>query len=65
MTEGCVILCVWKVLPFGILLLEKQDGQTWKDHVCNYVPCYLPNVDGQIDASLVVIHVVLWCMLCG
>jgi hypothetical protein len=28
-------------------------GQTWKDHVRNCAPCHLPNVDGQIDPSLV------------
>ncbi len=35
---GCVILGVWKVLPFGVLLLKGQNGQTWKDHMCNYAP---------------------------
>jgi hypothetical protein len=45
-TIGHVILRVQKVLPFEILLLEGQDGQTWKDHVCNCVPCHLPNVYG-------------------
>jgi hypothetical protein len=34
---GCVILCVQKVLPSRVLLLEGQDGQTWKDHVHNCV----------------------------
>ncbi len=60
-----VILHVRKVLPSRVLLLEGQDGQTWKDHVPNYTSCHLPNVDGQIDASLVVVHVGLQCMLCG
>ncbi|KAH8953575.1 hypothetical protein BDL97_08G034600 [Sphagnum fallax] len=62
---GCVILHVQEVLPFGILLLEGRDGQTWKNHVCNCVPCHLPNVNGQIDPSLVVIPIGLRCMLCG
>jgi len=45
-TIGHVILHVQKVLPFGVLLLEGRDGQTWKDHVYNYAPYHLPNVDG-------------------
>ncbi len=35
----CYFACVW--LHFKILLLEGQDGQTWKDHVCNCVSCHL------------------------
>jgi len=62
---GCVILHVWKFLPFIVLLLEGQDGQTWKDHVRNCAPCHLPNVDDQIDPSLAMVHVGLLCMLCG
>jgi hypothetical protein len=54
---GHVILCSQKVLPFEISLLEGGDGQTWKDNVYNCAPCHLPNVDGQIDPSLVVILV--------
>ncbi len=60
-----VILCVQKVLPSGMLLLEGWDGQTWKDHVRNCAPCHLPNVDGQVDPSLTVVLVGLSCMLCG
>jgi hypothetical protein len=52
-----VNLRVQKVLPSRILLLKGRDGQTWKDHVHNYVPCHLPNVDGQIDPSLVIIPI--------
>jgi len=33
--------------------------------VCNCAPYHLPNVNGQIDPSLAVILVGLWCMLCG
>jgi len=33
--------------------------------VCNHAPCHLPNVDGQIDPSLAMVHVGLQCMLCG
>ncbi len=55
MTIGHVILRVGQVLPFGVLLLKGRDGQTWKDHVHNYAPCHLPNVDGQMDPSLTVI----------
>ncbi len=47
------------------MLLEGQDGQTWKDHVCNHALCHLPNVDGQIDPSLVVVFISLQCMMCG
>ncbi len=60
-----VILHVWKVLPFGMLLLEGQDGQTWKGHVCNCAPCHLPNVDCQMDPSLAMVLAGLQCMLCG
>jgi hypothetical protein len=49
-TLGHVILHVQKVLLSG-MLLDGQDGQTWKDYV------HLPNVDGQIDPSLDVVHV--------
>jgi len=61
---GRVILCVQNVLLFEVLLLEGQDGQTWKDHV-HCAPCHLPNVDGQMDSSLVVFLASLRCMLCG
>jgi len=44
-----LILCVRKALHFK----EGRDGQTWKDHVHNCAPCHLPDVDGQIDPSLV------------
>jgi len=33
--------------------------------VHSYAPCHLSNVDGQIDPSLIVILVGLWCTLCG
>ncbi len=45
--------------------MEGQDGQTWKDHVCNCVPCPLPNVGGQIDPSLTRVLASLQCMLYG
>jgi hypothetical protein len=64
-TVGCVIPHVQKVLPFGVLLLKGRDGQTWKDHVHNCAPCHLPNVDGQMDPSLIMVLVSLQCMLCG
>ncbi len=47
------------------LLLEGRDGQTWKDLMCNCVPCLLPNVDGQIDLSLIMVPTSLQCMLYG
>jgi hypothetical protein len=46
-------------------MLEGHDGVVYKDHVSNCAPCHLPNVDGTIDSSLVVIRVRLRCMLCG
>jgi hypothetical protein len=49
-----IILWLQKVLPYVILLLEGQDGQTRKDRVHNCTLGHLPNVDGQIDPSLVV-----------
>jgi hypothetical protein len=29
------------------------------------VPCHVPNVDGQIDLSLMVVLIRFCCMLCG
>jgi hypothetical protein len=47
-------------------MLEGHDSVVWKDHVHNCAPCHLPNVDGTIDPSLVIIRVGLKCMkLCG
>jgi hypothetical protein len=60
-----VILRVRKVLPSKILLFKGRDDQTWKDHVRNCVPYHFPNVNDQIDTCLGIIHVGLWCMLCG
>jgi len=54
-TTRHVILHVQKVLPSKVLLLESQDGQTWKEHVCNCAPCHLPNVNDQIDPSLTMV----------
>jgi hypothetical protein len=62
---GCVILCVQKVLLSRVLLLEGQDGQTWKDHVHNCVMYHLFYLNGQIDPSWVVISVGLCYMLRG
>ncbi len=56
-TARCVILHVQKVIPSKVLLLEGQDGQTWKDHVRKCAPCHLPNVNGQIDPSLIVVPI--------
>ncbi len=57
--------CVQKVLPFGTLLLEGQNGQTWKDRVCKCTPCHFPHMVGQIDPSLIMALVDLQCMWCG
>ncbi len=54
---GHTILQMRKVLAFRVFMLEGHDGVVWKDHVCNYAPCHLPNVDGIVDPSLVVIRV--------
>jgi hypothetical protein len=62
---GHTILQMRKVLAFWVLMLEGCDGVVWKDHVRNCAPCHLPNVDGTIDASWVVIRAGLRCMLCG
>jgi hypothetical protein len=64
-TVGCTILRVREVLVSGVLMLEGRDGVVWKDHVCNCAPCHLPNVDGIVDPSLVVVRADLRCMLCG
>jgi hypothetical protein len=60
---GFVILNVRKVLPFGMLLLEGWGGHTWKDNVCNCTTYHFPNVDGQIDSSLIMVLVALWCII--
>ncbi len=40
----CVMLRIRKVLASRILSLKGQgDCMVWKDHVCNCVPCHLPN----------------------
>ncbi len=62
---GRTILQVREVLVFGILMLEGRDGVVWKEHVRNCAPCHLPNVDGTVDPSLVVVRAGLRCMLCG
>jgi hypothetical protein len=62
--EGHVILCVCKVLPFEMLLLEGQNGHTWKDHMHNCALCHLPIVDDQIHPPLVIVLICLLCMLC-
>jgi hypothetical protein len=62
---SCTILRVQEVLASGVLMLEGHDGVVWKDHVRNYVPCHLPNVDGTIDPSLAMAQAGLRCMLCG
>jgi len=59
----CYFACA-KGLPLGVLLLEGQDGQTWNNHVHNCMFCHLPNVDGQIDIFLAIVHASFWCMLC-
>jgi hypothetical protein len=53
------------VLASKILMLEGCDGVVWKDHVRDYAPCHLPNVDGTVVPSLEVIRVSLRCMFCG
>ncbi len=62
---GHTILRVREVLASGILMFKGHDGVVWKDHVHNCPPCHLPNVDGIVDPSLVVIWAGLKCMLCG
>jgi hypothetical protein len=41
-----IVLRVQKVLLFKVLLLKGQDGQIYKDHVCNFALCHLLHVDG-------------------
>ena len=65
MTARHTILQVQEVLSFEVLMLEGRDGLVWKDHVRNCAPCHLPNVDGTMDPSSVVIRASLQCMLCG
>jgi hypothetical protein len=63
-TASCTILRVREVLASKVLMLEGHDGVVWKDHVPNYAPCHLPNVDGTVDPSLAVVRASLRCMLC-
>ncbi len=58
-----IILRVQEVLASRVLMLEGHDGVVWKDHVCNCAPCHLPNMDGTVHPSLVVIWAGLKCML--
>jgi hypothetical protein len=44
MQETMCYPCVQEVPPSKMLLLEEQDGQTWKDHVHNFVPCHLQHM---------------------
>jgi hypothetical protein len=65
-----IIWWVWEVLPFRMLSLEGQDGQTWKDHVCNCALCHLSQVDGQIDCvfdncSHQIMLYVVWAIYVG
>jgi hypothetical protein len=41
----------WCVFVGGLRWLDM------KDHVHNYVPCHLKNVNGQIDQFLAIVHV--------
>ena len=56
LTAGRTILRVREVLSSGVLMLEGRDDIVWKDHVHNCAPCHLPNVDGRVDPSLVVVR---------
>jgi hypothetical protein len=47
----------------GILFLKGRDGIVWKDHVCNFVSCHLPHIDGRIDPSLPMVHASINYML--
>ncbi len=60
-----VILQIQMVLPSSVLLLDGQDGQTWKNYVHNCALCHLPHVDGEINPFLLVVLVKLHYMLCG
>jgi hypothetical protein len=41
---------VFRSLDFGGL--EGSNDMVWKDHVCNYAPCHLPHIDGNLDSNL-------------
>jgi hypothetical protein len=64
-TTRPIILQVREVLGLGVLLLKGRDGKLWKDHTRNYVPCYLPHIDGTVYPSTSHIPTGLRCRLCG
>lgn len=53
------------MLSFELFMLGSRHDVVWKDHVCNFAPCHLLNVDGVIDSSLEIVCDGLSCMLCG
>jgi hypothetical protein len=59
----CYFMCV-KVFTFYNVVVG---GPRWLDMEisCAQLCTIRPNVDGQIDPSLAMIHASLWCMLCG
>ncbi len=60
----CGFVCL-KGLTFRSIVVGGMKWSNTKDQVHNCVPFHLPNVHGQIDPSLVVIPIGLWCILCG
>jgi hypothetical protein len=60
----CYFTCA-KGSPFKTIVVGGPRWSNMETHVCNCAPCHLPNVDGQIDPSLVVVLVSLQCVLCG
>jgi Zn-finger protein len=48
---------VREVLSLRMLLLEREDGGTWKDPVWNCMTCHLLHIDGQVYSSFIIVLV--------
>ena len=60
---GRTILRVKDVLPSGILLLERKDGQECREHLNNCASCHIP-IDGSVHPELAVVPQGLPCYVC-
>ena len=61
---GRTILRVKDILPSGVLLLERKDGQECRDNTKNYGPCHLP-IEGTVYLELAVVPPGYKCVVCG
>jgi hypothetical protein len=61
-TTRCVILCVLKVLPSKVLLLEGKNVQTWMCVILRRVIFFMWMV--KLTLSLSIVHIEFYCVLC-